>query len=437
METHPLCLGHNQRYHLTCLNVPYDFEVPDETDVNSRIGLVKGVGGEDVGKVTDTGKWRREKILNLRARNERMTCRERAIKAINREEPDRIPIDVWVSQHIREGMMEYWGFEDWEDCLQFLGADFRYWRGSSYASQEPGTPGGVEIEDHWGVRRRAVKFGDGTAWGGSYKEVAFSPLASAEGIEDVHNHDHWPSADQWDYDKVPDEIDAIRQKAGDVFIWNGGDRVDRTAQLKPMMYLRGIQETFFDLALRPELVEAIVGHIYDYFVDYNGRTFEASRGLIDGFFCGDDMGAQNGPLISVDMYRQYFKDRFSDYVALAHEYRLPVMYHTCGSVKALIPEFIDSKLDVLQSLQPQAHNMDLCVLKKQFGRVLAFQGGADIQGVLPHGSPADVRRMVRRLAECGAPGGGYIFGTAHNIQADAPIENVVALFEAYHEFGAY
>lgn len=185
------------------------------------------------------------------------------------------------------------------------------------------------------------------------------------------------------------------------------------------------------------MVEAIVSHIYDYFMDYNTRTFEASRGLIDGFFCGDDMGAQQGPLISVDMYRRYFKDRFCDYVTLAHQCKLPVMYHTCGSVKALIPEFIDCKLDVLQSLQPQAHDMDLCVLKKEYGRALAFQGGADIQGVLPHGSPADVSRMVCRLAGCGAPGGGYIFGTAHNIQPDTPIENVVALFEAYHEFGAY
>jgi len=202
----------------------------------------------------------------------------------------------------------------------------------------------------------------------------FSPLASAESVEDVHNYAHWPSADQWDYDNVPAKIEAIRQKAGDVFIWNGGDRVDRTAQLKPMMYLRGIQETFFDLGLRPEMVEAIVGHIHDYFMDYNTRTFEASRGLIDGFFCGDDMGSQQGPLISVDMYRRYFKDRFCDHVALAHEYQLPVMYHTCGSVRALIPEFIECKLDVLQSLQPQAHDMDLCVLKKSMDVYSLFKG---------------------------------------------------------------
>ena len=388
-------------------------------------------------EITDTYKARREKILSLRARTERMSSRERAVTAMNHEEPDRIPIDVWVSQQIREGMMEYWGFDDWEDCLQFLGADFRYWRGSSYAGQGSDTPRDGGIEDHWGVRRRAVEFGEGSSWSGSYNEVAFSPLASAESVGDVRNYAHWPSADQWDYDGVPAEIEAIRQKAGDVFIWNGGDRVDRTAQLKPMMYLRGIQQTFLDLALRPEMVEAIVGHIYGYFMDYNRRTFEASKGLIDGFFCGDDMGAQNGPLISVTMYRRYFKDRFSDYVTLAHDYRLPVMYHTCGSVKALMAEFIECKLDVLQSLQPQASDMDLCALKREYGSRLAFQGGADIQGVLPHGSPAEVHAMVRHLAECGAPGGGYIFGTAHNIQPDTPIENVVALFEAYHECGAY
>ena len=85
-----------------------------------------------MGESTDLYKRRREKILNLRAKNERMTSRERAIKAINHEEPDRIPIDLWVTSEVQKRMMGYWGFDEWEDCLQFLGVDFRYWRGSSY-----------------------------------------------------------------------------------------------------------------------------------------------------------------------------------------------------------------------------------------------------------------------------------------------------------------
>jgi len=130
----------------------------------------------------DVYKRRREKILNLRSRNERLSSRERAIKTINHEEPDRIPIDVWVSQQIREGMMGYWGFDDWEHCLQFLGADFRYWRGSNYAGQESGTPGGGVIEDHWGVRRRVVEIGEGSSWNAAIPNMAryrlLSPMPS-------------------------------------------------------------------------------------------------------------------------------------------------------------------------------------------------------------------------------------------------------------------
>ena len=380
---------------------------------------------------------RRERIQGLRAASERMTSRERAITAMNHEEPDRIPIDLWVTPETQQRIMDYWGYADWEECLQFLGVDFRYWRGSSYVGQQSRVLDDGSVEDLWGVPRRVVVVGDGRAWSATYKEAVRPPLALAQTVEHVHNYHHWPSADWWDYDRALQQVVAIRDRAGDAFIWNGGDRNDRTAQLKPMMYLRGIQETFTDLALRPDMVESIVGHIYEYFMDYNRRTYQATEGLVDGFFCGDDMGTQRGPMISVEMYRRYFKRRFGGYVALAHEYGLPVMYHTCGSVVPLIREFLDCGLDILQSLQPQAVGMDLCTLKEEFGGVLAFQGGGDIQGILPTGSPADVRAMVHRLAECGAPGGGYIFGTAHNIQADTPVENVVALFEAYHEFGGY
>ena len=324
---------------------------------------------------------RREKIQGLRESSERMSPRERAIKAMAHEEADRIPIDLWVTTETQQRMTDYWGFSTWEDCLQFLGVDFRYWRGSSYAGHESRARSDGSVEDHWGVPRRVVEVGEGRPWRTSYREAVQAPLASARTLDEIHEYDRWPSADQWDYDNAAAEVRAIRQRSGDVFIWNGGDRFDRAAHLKPMMYVRGIQETFTDLALRPEIVVAIVGHIHEYFMDYNRRTYEATHGLVDGFFCGDDMGTQRGPMMSVRMYRRYFKRKFSEYVSLAHDFHLPVMYHTCGSVRTLIPEFLDCKLDILQSLQPQAKDMDLCSLKEQFGEMLAFQGGGDIQQI--------------------------------------------------------
>ena len=97
-------------------------------------------------------------------------------------------------------------------------------------------------------------------------------------------------------------------------------------------------------------------------VEYNPKVFEAADGEIDMFMMGDDMGGQRGPLISVDMWRKYFKEGFRKYCDIAHSFGLKVMYHTCGDVYQLIPDFIECGLDNLQSLQPQATNMDMKTL---------------------------------------------------------------------------
>ncbi|MEN6485567.1 MAG: uroporphyrinogen decarboxylase family protein, partial [Syntrophobacteraceae bacterium] len=177
--------------------------------------------------------------------------------------------------------------------------------------------------------------------------------------------------------------------------------------------------------------------IVGYFVDYNHRVFKAADGEIDIFMMGDDIGGQTGPLISLDMWRKYFRNGFKTYIDIAHQYGIPVMYHTCGDVKQFIPDFIECGLDILQSLQPKATNMDIRKLKQEFGKDIVFQGGMDIQHVLPLGTPEDVKAMAKYALDSAKAGGGYIICTAHNIQIDTAVENVVALFEAYHEYGKY
>jgi uroporphyrinogen decarboxylase len=203
------------------------------------------------------------------------------------------------------------------------------------------------------------------------------------------------------------------------------------------MYLRGIQQTFIDLAMNPKIIEAIRDHIIQYFIEYDHRVFKTAEGEIDVFMMGDDMGGQTGPLLSLDSWRKYFKKGFKTYVDIAHQYGIPVMYHTCGDVYKLIPDFIECGLDILQALQPRATNMDVKKLKQEFGKDLAFQGAMDIQQILPLGKPSDVKAMAKYALDSAKKGGGYIICTSHNIQIDTPIENVVALFEAYHEYGKY
>ena len=357
-------------------------------------------------KEDKTYKDRRYRINELRAKNEKMTSRQRTLKAINFEEPDRMPIDNWMVPEIKKRCMEYWGCESEEELLEFLGVDVRDNYGASYVGQEFKKYDDGTVEDLWGVRRKVVTYGKGTPHEGTFKEVSWSPLEHMKTVEEINTYTRWPSPDWWDYSKVKQDCAKWHPQ---YFVLNKGDRLDRTAQLKPMMYMRGIQQTFIDLAANPKIVECIRDHIINYFVNYNPKVFEAGAGEMDMFMMGDDMGGQQGPLVGPDMWKRYFADGFRKYCDIAHKYGLKVMYHTCGDVYALIPLMIENGLDCLQSLQPTATNMDIKRLKKEFGKHLSFQGGMDIQQVLPLGTPEDVRKMVKYAADNAKSGGGYIF----------------------------
>ena len=367
-----------------------------------------------------------------------MTPRQRVLDSINHSEPDRVPIDFWATGDVYDRLMAHWNLSDKEAVLGRIGADLRYFNGPAYIG-EAGKPdeNGI-ITDHWGVQRvyKTItgRRRDGSQYAWSYKHLVSSPLAQATTIKQIEQY-NWPTADMWDYSGVKDACLAIRQAGFAVVA--GADRLDRTAQLKPAMYIRGADQFFSDLILSPALAECILEHISNYYLEYNRRFFEAADGTIDIFFMGDDMGAQNNTLISPEMYRKFFKKRFAAYCQLAHDFGMKVMYHTCGYVTPLIPDFIDAGVDILQSLQPAAMGDDLPKIKRKYGKVISFQGGIDIQDVLPHGTTRDVIEHVRERAEILAPGGGYIFGTAHNLQPDTPTENILALIEAYHEYGQY
>ena len=363
-----------------------------------------------------------------------MNGRQRVLTAAECKQPDRVPVDFWAVSEVLDRLQAHWGLADYEAVRDEVGEDVRYFRGPGLEVD----PDASTFTDHWGVVRTLKTVSgtrrDGTEWSWTYKHMVESPLAAAETVADIEKHP-WPDPAQWDYSGVKAPCQAIRDKGLAVVF--GGDRLDRTAQLKAGMYLRGMDRFVMDLALEPLFAECILEHVAAYYLDYNRRIFEAADGLIDVFFMGDDMGTQESLWVSVDMYRALFKERFTEFNELAHAHGIKTMYHTCGRVTALVAEFVDAGLDILQSLQPAAMGDEAARIKKEFGRHLCFQGGIDIQHVLPHGTPADVRKQVRDMAAMLGDGGGYIFGTAHNLLPDVPTENVLALVDAYHEFGPY
>jgi uroporphyrinogen decarboxylase len=339
---------------------------------------------------------------------------------------DRIPVDFWATGAVIGRLEQDLGIP-YTEFLDRYDVDLRYIAGPAYAGPTLG-PG----EDIWGVRRAGVAAG---ADEGSevYEEVAEAPLANAQSIEAIHNYDHWPDPDWFDYSGIEAQCDEVLEQERVVVFM--GDRLNRVAQLKPAMYLRGTQEIFTDLALRPEMAQAVFDNIRRFYLAYLKRILEAAKGKIDIVLTGDDFGAQNGLLLSREMWLAVLREGFAEYLSLIRAHGATSMHHTCGSVVDLLPDMIGSGLDVLQSLQPEARGMALPDLLRDYGDRICFQGGVSIQNTMPHGTPADIRGEVKAIADAVKPRAGYIFCTSHNIQADTPTANVVALMEAYLELG--
>ena len=363
-----------------------------------------------------------------------MDSRQRVALTLAHQEPDRVPVDYWATPEITARLLRRFGLATQEELLQRFDVDFRYLEGPRYVGPEPRVSEDGSVEDHWGVPRVRVEVGTGEG-AAAYREVVHSPLQEARSVEEIEAYPRWPSPDWFDYEAVRGQAAAARRTGKAVVFM--GDRLNRCAQLKPAMYLRGVEQILLDLALRPEIANCLFRRIAAFYLEYVQRTLEAAGGGIDIFMMGDDFGTQNGPLLSAEMWRRFLRPGFQAFVSLARRYGCKVAHHTCGSVKPLIPDLIECGLDILNPLQPDARDMDPRELKRLFGRDLCFHGAISIQRALPFGTPDDVRAEVRERVQALAPGGGFILCTAHNIQADTPIDNVGALFDACRTLGRY
>ena len=357
-----------------------------------------------------------------------MDSRERVFLALDHQEPDRVPRDFWASSGAWSVISDGTGM----DRQEFLGAhdiDFRYIDGPRYT----GTPLPPDT-DIWGVKRQVVTIP--TPYGAErYSEVDTSPLAAAESPEEIEAYADWPSPDDFDYSVVKQQAQAVRD-AGRVAIFMG-DRLNRIAQLKPAMYLRGPSQILMDLVVNAEIARAIFARLRSFYSCYLERILDAADGLIDIVLTGDDFGQQHGPFTSPDMWEDFLAEGFGRYLEIIAAYDVRSMHHTCGNIRSIVGRMQQLGLDVLQSLQPEAMQDYFPEMKVAYGDRMSFQGGISIQQTMPHGTPDEVRAEVAARIQTLGPGGGYILCTSHNIQADCPIENTLALLDAYRSCGAY
>jgi uroporphyrinogen decarboxylase len=153
---------------------------------------------------------------------------------------------------------------------------------------------------------------------------------------------------------------------------------------------------------------------------------------------GDDLGAQEGPLLAPALYRRVIKPYHKELFDLIKQRGAArVFLHSCGSIYRLLPDLVDAGVEILNPVQVSARDMDTARLKAEFGDRLSFMGAVDTQHVLPFGTPDEVRREVeRRIGDLGR-GGGYILAPVHNVQADVPAENLVTMYRHARVAGEY
>jgi len=378
--------------------------------------------------------------------------RERVRAALEHREPDRVPRDLGAVRmtgiHVGAyaGLRGGLGLEPGEprvgdvsqqlavvdeDVLAALGVDVR--------GVEPRGPSGWRRElvdegastafvDEWGVRRRMPK-------DGFYFDPASAPLRGE--IDAGHlARFAWPDGgDPARRVGVAEEARRVVAEEGRA-VYVGSVCAGLTEIL---FRLRGFEDGYMDLAADPSLARTLMERVLEMKLAWWGAILPELGDAVDVVGEADDLGGQATPLFAPRTYRELVKPLHAELVAFIRaRTRAKVLLHSCGAIRELLPDLIEIGVDVLNPVQVSAAGMETGALKREFGRDLVFWGGGvDTQHVLGSGTPAEVRAEVARRVADLAPGGGFVFASVHNIQANVPAENLVAMWSAIEEHGRY
>lgn len=269
----------------------------------------------------------------------------------------------------------------------------------------------------WGIGWKTVDYGQG-----SYEEVESYPLAAVDSLAALDDYP-WPNPDWYDYDGLAEKVARI-----------GTEKAIKFTALNPfetLCWMMGLEEALCQCAVRPELVVHALEYIVDFYEKRLARAMAVIGDRVDIVFFADDLGTQNGPVMSPAMYREIIKPFHRRLFASARQLApgARVMMHSDGSVFAMLADLIDAGLEVLEAVQVDCVDMEPAKLKDTFGDCLAFHGAISVQQLLPKADAATVERTCRELVEVLGSGGGYVAAPSHAIQMGTPVENVLAMLK--------
>ncbi len=384
---------------------------------------------------------------------ETMTSRERLLKAIHHQVPDRVPIDLGGNQTgihrvAYQALLRHLGVQDsvnimdavqqlarpCEEVLERFHVDTRYiaagaasdWKGE-IVRRERGGRIWHDLTDEFGITWSMADDG------GRFMDISHHPLAQAT-IDDLRDYPFPRGDDPGRFAGLRERALRIRRETPYAVVSGISGVVYEIC-----WYLRGLEQWFVDMVTQPEFCEALLDQTLKFWMDWFRVFLDEVGDVVDVIMIGDDLAAQSGPLFNPRFYRKVVQPRHNKLVrAIRSRTQARIWYHTCGSCAEFIPDLVENGIHILNPVQIGADRMDPLDLKERFGEDLVFWGGGcDAQHVLPFGEPKEVAAHVRRNVEVFKAGGGYVFTNVHNIQADVPPENVVAMFDAAYDAGFY
>jgi uroporphyrinogen decarboxylase len=381
-----------------------------------------------------------------------MDSHQRVRSALHHQEPDHIPFDLGGTglttihvdgyRRLRSHLglppvqvkimaqAEQLAVVD-EDLAARLDADVRLVMPGLATGFEYRLPDEDEHEaytDEWGIGWRKPKDG------GFYYDMYEHPLAGAESLSDLKAHTFPDPVDPGRFATLRSQAEAAYAK-GKAIVLAG----PCAGIVEVYSWMRGYEPFYIDLAVNQDLVAYMLDRMVEFKCAFWERALRDVGDLVDVVVEADDLAGQHSMLLSPKTYRKLIKPRHERLFSfIKAQAPVKVFFHSCGAVRPVIPDLIDAGIDILNPVQISAAGMDPHELKREFGRDLVFWGGGvDTQQVLGTATPDQVREDVRRNIEALAPGGGFVFAAVHDIQANVPPENIIAMWEAWQDFGTY
>jgi uroporphyrinogen decarboxylase len=342
-----------------------------------------------------------------------MSPRERVLAALDHHQTDRIPIAMvcgGINPPAMQALDEYLRSERGLDAGSYIDSFLdvaELWVTGDFNQEK----------DMWGVMRKEISYG-----AGSYSEITLHPLKDHGTLKEIRQYP-FPRVKDMPVCTMVEQVKHLRRTSDQAILLANANLFETT------WYMRGFEQAFMDMMLQPDIFHHIMEQVTSFFTDYMYAILKQCSGAVDMVFTADDIGHQNGLLLSLDMWEEFIKPYHVRINDMIHNMGAKVIYHTDGSVYEAIPGLIDMGIDVLQALQFSADNMDPRQIKDRFGNNLCFEGGMCVQKVLPFGTAEEVKEETRNLISILGNEGGYLCGPSHFIQTGTPVENIVAFFD--------